>query len=1002
MGYICPEFMSHQKIIKMIIRLSLIVNSILLFTITCLSQNIPVVEAYQLVTENSGGFSGNNLDNSDLFGSGITEIGDLDGDGVVDLAVGARKDDDGGTDRGAVWILFMKTDGTVDSYQKISDTQGGFTGTLANSDHFGMDVANLGDIDGDDITDLAVGAWWDDDGGTNRGAVWILFMNTDGTVDSHQKISDTDGSFTGTLDNDDQFGISVGAIGDVNGDGTNDLAVGAPKDDDGGTDHGAVWILHLRTDGTVKDHQKISDTEGSFSATLDDTDYFGIGVDGVGDINGDGYNDIAVSAYYDDDGGTNKGAVYLLLLDDNSSVNTYQKLSDPFFGSTYSLNDEDYFGRSVKNLGDIDNDGVNDLIVGASGDDYSDTDGGAVHIITLNQDGTLKAMRKIAQSLSWAASNSKIAGYDYFGTSATSLGDLDGNGTIDMAISLPFYSGSNQGAFYVFEMGLLENETLQSTVKSYSKISDYSGGFTGTLDDNDYFGQSTANIGDINGDGIEDLAVGATGDDDGGTDRGAVYVLTMNADGTVNDSQKISDTEGNFTGTLDNSDYFGRSIAGLGDFDGNGVVDIAVGAHKDDDGGTDRGAVWILYMDTLNGGDSITVDSILKISDTQGGFTGTLDNNDKFGMKVANIGDVDDDGVIDIAVGSAFDDDGGTDRGAVWILFMNSNGTVSSHQKISDTQGNFTLTLADNAQFGYSVTGLGDIDDDGIPDIFVGEPGYQTKGRGVTLRLNSDGTVKNHTQVDLNDIVSGLVHLGDRFGTDVASLGNVDGDALFNIAITAQSDDDPVDNYVSSGAKDKGSVWIVKINTSGAISSYKNISNSNGNFYAPLEHTDARFGSSVACIGDLNNDGYKDIIVGQATGDDGGTNRGAAYYVSLYNATSSKAKYANLRKKLDGSYYITDDRKIYFRYEEEYNASSLTYNIYDYKNEIVLDEQDLALTKAYGENRFIIDLTGSDYCLPYGIYVLEVINDKNEKWYLRFREDWNTCAGGVGSNPLGQ
>ena len=119
----------------------------------------------------------------------------------------------------------MNNDGTVDSFQKISDTEGSFAGALDNSDNFGRSVASIGDLNGDGVTDLAVGANGDDDGGNSRGAVWILFMNSDGTVDSEQKISDTQGNFGGTLDNFDRFGISVASIGDLDGDGVPDLAV---------------------------------------------------------------------------------------------------------------------------------------------------------------------------------------------------------------------------------------------------------------------------------------------------------------------------------------------------------------------------------------------------------------------------------------------------------------------------------------------------------------------------------------------------------------------------------------------------------------------------------------------------------------------------------------------------------------------------------------------------------------------------------------------------------
>ncbi|MBU26483.1 MAG: hypothetical protein CMO15_00195, partial [Thaumarchaeota archaeon] len=141
--------------------------------------------------------NGPELGNTHNFGISIANIGDLDGDGVNDLAVGAHGDDDGGTNRGAIHILFMNTDGSVDSTEVINDSTANGP-ILTDNDYWGRSIANIGDLNGDGVNDIAVGATSDDtdetgntSGGTNRGAVHIMFMNTDGSVDSTEVINDS-------------------------------------------------------------------------------------------------------------------------------------------------------------------------------------------------------------------------------------------------------------------------------------------------------------------------------------------------------------------------------------------------------------------------------------------------------------------------------------------------------------------------------------------------------------------------------------------------------------------------------------------------------------------------------------------------------------------------------------------------------------------------------------------------------------------------------------------
>jgi len=336
------------------------------------------------ISDKRGGLVGD-IDNNDRFGSAVAGIGDLDGDGFLDLAVGAPQDDDGDTDRGAVWILFLNADGTVRNERKISNRRGGFSGDLDDNDRFGGAVANIGDLDGDGVTDLAVGAIQDDDGANNAGAVWILFMRADGSVASNRKISDTRGGFEGDLDSDDHFGSAVAGIGDLDNDGIPDIAVGADQDDDGGPDRGAVWVLFMNRDGTVKSDRKISQNKGDFKGNLNDGDRFGSAVSALDDLDRDGVIELAVGAEEEDAGGPNRGAVWILFMDDNGDVISETRIASSEIKSDGGLSDDDQFGSAVTAVADLDADGVPDIAVGARKDDDGGTDTGALWILFMGR-----------------------------------------------------------------------------------------------------------------------------------------------------------------------------------------------------------------------------------------------------------------------------------------------------------------------------------------------------------------------------------------------------------------------------------------------------------------------------------------------------------------------------------------------------------------------------------------------------------------------------------------
>ncbi len=436
---------------------------------------------------------------------------------------------------------------------------------------------------------------------------------------------------------------------------------------------------------------------------------------------------------------------------------------------------------------------------------------------------------------------------------------------------------------------------LPGEIRTATRIIENLNGFTGDLDDGDNFGWGSAGIGDLNGDGIRDMVVGAPFDDDGPTAsaRGAVYVLFMKRDGTVNSWQKISETQGGLTTALNEQGHFGISVDGIGDLNGDGTPDIVVGYELDDNVNR-QGAAHVIFLNA-NG----TVQSDQKINASVGGLTGPLDDNDQFGFSVANLGDVDGDGVTDIAVGAFRDDDGGTavpfedsERGAVYVLFMNTDGTVKSEQKISHTQGGLTDPLGNSNGFGWSVDGLGDHDGDGVPDLAVGTDFFGgLTGKVWILLLNSNGTVKDETIIlpDTGAFTPGIAP-GERWGTDIAALGDLDGDGFGDIAVGA----------FANATIGNGRAFVLFLDGTGTPLSYREFSQPTLGA-AGLEEFDG-FGTSLANIGDLDGDGVVDLVVG-AVGDDAldelSVNPGAVYVLQLAGIPSQEP-YVPPTASLDG------------------------------------------------------------------------------------------------------
>ena len=412
------------------------------------------------------------------------------------------------------------------------------------------------------------------------------------SVRKEQKISAESGGFNGKLSNGDVFGSAIGELGDLEADGVRDLAVGAPGDDEGGDNRGAVWILFMDSSGQVDVQRKIADSQGGFPARLNNNDRFGSAVAGIGDLNSDGVNDLAAGAPGTDGDKSDQGAIWLLFLDDQGRVRDQRKIADGFAGFNGKLSKGDRFGSAVTSIGDVNGDGVTDLAVGAPNSDDGADDAGAVWILFMSADGQrVDSQRKIANDS--GSFREKLRSGDLFGSAVAGIGDLDGDGIPDLAVGAPGFDDEkdNQGAVWILFLN------TDGRVRQAQLLSRGSGGFDGKLDTDDQFGSAVAAVGDLDNDSITDLAVGAPNDNDGATEAGAIWILFMETSGRSIDSQKISQKSGSFDGKLEAADHFGSAVAGIGDLDNDGTADVSVGAPNDDDGGTNQGAAWVLFME---------------------------------------------------------------------------------------------------------------------------------------------------------------------------------------------------------------------------------------------------------------------------------------------------------------------------------------------------------------------------------------------------------------------
>jgi FG-GAP repeat protein len=344
-----------------------------------------------------------------------------------------------------------------------------------------------------------------------------------------------------------EFGSSVVALGDLDDDGRQDIAVGSPLEG-----QGRVRILFLNSSFLVLSAAEIP---GEFFGPFE-TETFGYSLCALDDLDGNGVEDLVVGDPY-------TCRVWILFLRTDGTIRDWSRISDalppPSFPGLVEL-----LGQGVASIGDVDADGVGDLVVmqgrGPEGDD------GGYYVVFLHANGTVKGW-------SWnSGAFPRLSGL----LSCAALSDLDGDGIREVALG-DSYNVNRIAIVFLDANGVAREETEFTEFPGF--------GTTG-------YGFSVAGVHDVDGNGVEDLVVGSPGR---WNRRGSYWLTNLDAQGGVIASVEIRGPAGH-QGWLSPGDGFGSALAFLGDPDGDGDQEIAVGASGDDDGEPRSGAVWVLEL----------------------------------------------------------------------------------------------------------------------------------------------------------------------------------------------------------------------------------------------------------------------------------------------------------------------------------------------------------------------------------------------------------------------
>ena len=472
----------------------------------------------------------------------------------------------------------------------------------AESDQAGYSVSDAGDINGDGIDDFIVGASRGDDGGSAAGEAYIVFGQagaTRPTIDLTFLSALGQGFIIRGDDANDQLSSSVSNAGDVNGDGIDDLIIGAPYGDNGGSNAGEAYVIFGQAGATRTDIDltTLAATDGFVIQGDVASDLAGFSVSGAGDINGDGFDDVIVGAIFGNAGGPDTGAAYVIFGQagaTRASIDLSSLAASDGFAVIGDAN-FDRTGGAVSGAGDINGDGIDDFVVTSRSASTAEYGVGKTHVI-FGQTGATRANIDLGSFA--AADGFTIIGdmaSDFSGLSVSNAGDVNGDGIDDLIISAPYNDagGGNAGAAYVVfgktgaTRTMIDLTSLAAT-DGFVIIGDAAG---------DLAGLSVSAAGDVNGDGFDDVLIGAAFGDDAGSDAGEAYVIFGKAGATraTIDLGMLARADGLIILGDSAFNQLGRSVSAAGDVNVDGLADLIVGAPFGDAGGSSSGEAYIIY-----------------------------------------------------------------------------------------------------------------------------------------------------------------------------------------------------------------------------------------------------------------------------------------------------------------------------------------------------------------------------------------------------------------------